>query len=128
MPRARRNAPRSRTLSKRRIGIGRLLRACSASVIARCFIRSRNTGWFHRPVRRDSTTIRQFVKQNSSLEAITTMTLNTKLSRSLQNVLQSAAVMLVVSIGMWAQSEGGLGQAAPGANADKHDGATQTQT
>ena len=54
------------------------------------------------------------------------MTLNTKLSRNVQNVLQSAAVMLVVSIGLWAQSEGGSGQAAPGANGAKHDGATQT--
>ncbi len=55
------------------------------------------------------------------------MTLNTKLSRNVQNVLQSTAVMLVVSISVWAQSEGASGQAAPGANGAKHDGATQTQ-
>ena len=46
------------------------------------------------------------------------MTLDTKGGRSLQNILQSTALMLVVSLGLWAQSEGPSG-AATGANADK---------
>jgi polysaccharide export outer membrane protein len=51
------------------------------------------------------------------------MTLNTKLGRSLQSVLQSTTLLLVASVGLWAQSDGASGQPAPGAKPNKQNGA-----
>src|SRR5258706_13492206 len=105
-------------------GIVKRPRACSVSAIAHCSIRSRNTVSSRRPTRTACTTTRAFGKQNSSLEAIVYMTLNTKLIRG----LQSTTLLLVVSAGLWAQSGGASGQPAPAAKADKHTGAAAGET
>jgi polysaccharide export outer membrane protein len=56
------------------------------------------------------------------------MTLNTKLVRILRSILQSSTLLLVVSVGLWAQSDSASGQPAPSAKAEKHAGAADTQT
>jgi polysaccharide export outer membrane protein len=56
------------------------------------------------------------------------MTLNTKLVRSLQSILQSTTLLLGVSVGLWAQSEQASGQPAASAKADKHAAAVGAQT
>jgi len=56
------------------------------------------------------------------------MTLNTKLIRSLQSIVHSTALLLLVSVGLWAQSDGASGQPAPGAKADKPAAAVGAQT
>src|SRR6266849_4041921 len=69
MQKARPNAVPSPTPWKRRTGTGRQPRACSASAIARCSTRSRNTDW-SRLILIGCTTTTGFAEQSSPCEAI----------------------------------------------------------
>src|SRR5882757_7794783 len=115
-------------LSKRPTGTGRPRHVCSASVIAHCSIKSRNTGWFL-PIPTGCITMAAFGKQSStgkqlSTDAESPMTLNLKRHRSFQDA--ALVVFLFLAMGLFGQTQSAPTQPAPGDKDALQNGASAT--